>query len=177
MSNISSSSHEIIEHPLIQEEDIEEFYEAFSHYRINDTEDVMKTSNFPKFLRLMGQNNTEAEMIQMLKYINALDKETITFQEVFEIMKKHFQTPHTVEEIQKAFHVFDRNGDGRLSTEEIRFVMTNLGEVFNEDEVREMFFENDTDRDGRITLDDFMNLMCRGDSRTGVKLRSSIRYK
>ena len=37
------------------------------------------------------------------------------------------------------FQVFDQNGDGKISAEELKQVMNNLGEVLTEDEIDQVY--------------------------------------
>ena len=46
--------------------------------------------------------------------------------------------------------MFDKDGNGSISGEELRQVMTNLGERLTDDDVREMIREADIDGDGEI---------------------------
>lgn len=178
MTNSSSnSSLDVYENPLIHEEDIEEFYEAFSNFRIEGESDVIDFYSFPHFLRTIGQCPTEAEILQMLRDINALDANILTFNQVLEMMMKHFKSPHTEEELTKAFNVFDRTGDGILGTKEILFVVNNLGENYTEDDIREMFLEIDKDRDGRIKVDDFIALMGAPEVKSRKSTRNSYKMK
>ncbi|KAK9875170.1 hypothetical protein WA026_005962 [Henosepilachna vigintioctopunctata] len=149
------------EFSLLLEEDIEEIYEAFSHFKTG-TADIIATKHFPKFLRLMGQNATEAEMIQMLREVDALDSETITYDQIMRVMRAHFETPYTEEQLRMAFDVFDRDGGGSLAAPEILYVLHKLGEIHSENEVNEVFMETDTDHDTKITALDFINIMARG---------------
>ena len=45
---------------------------------------------------------------------------------------------------------FDKDGSGKISEDELRTVMQNLGETLTDDELREMIREADTDGDGEI---------------------------
>ena len=56
-------------------------------------------------------------------------------------------------EIKEAFRVFDRDGNGFISAEELRHVMNNLGEKISEDEVDEMMKEADCDGDGQVNFE------------------------
>ncbi len=55
--------------------------------------------------------------------------------------------------------VFDRDGDGLISEEELRLTMNNLGEPLTDSEVRSMIEEADLDGDGRINFQEFARLM------------------
>ena len=55
--------------------------------------------------------------------------------------------------------MFDRDGDGLISEEELRLTMNNLGEPLTEDEVKSMIAEADLDGDGKINFQEFSRLM------------------
>jgi Ca2+-binding EF-hand superfamily protein len=63
------------------------------------------------------------------------------------------------EEIQEAFKVFDKDGNGYISAAELRHVMTSLGEKLTEEEVDEMIREADVDGDGQINYEEFVKMM------------------
>ena len=66
------------------------------------------------------------------------------------MMGKKMCEASTEDELKDAFRVFDRDGNGFISAEELRNVMTNLGEKLTDEEVDEMIFEADMDGDGQI---------------------------
>lgn len=53
-------------------------------------------------------------------------------------------------ELREAFKVFDRDGTGTISKDELRHVMKSLGENLTEDEIDEMLKMADKDGDGTI---------------------------
>ena len=57
------------------------------------------------------------------------------------------------------YRVFDRDGDGLISAEELKLTMNNLGEPLTDREVRSMIEEADLDGDGRINFHEFQRLM------------------
>mmetsp|Transcript_49674 Transcript_49674/g.74993 ORF Transcript_49674/g.74993 Transcript_49674/m.74993 type:complete len:100 (+) Transcript_49674:269-568(+) len=84
----------------------------------------------------------------------------VDFQEFMAMMarKKEDKHKHSEEEILEAFKVFDRDGNGFLSTAEFRHILTNLGEKFTDEEVDEMIREADTDGDGQIGYEEFVRV-------------------
>ena len=63
------------------------------------------------------------------------------------------RTLDTEEEIKKVFRVFDRDGNGYIDAEELKFMVTNMGEKMSDAEVDEMIREADIDGDGRINYE------------------------
>jgi len=67
------------------------------------------------------------------------------------MMARRLKTPQEEEiELQESFRVFDKNGDGYISTSELRQVMLTLGEKVSDDELAEMIREADFNGDGRV---------------------------
>merc|ERR1712061_26544 len=63
------------------------------------------------------------------------------------------------EDAAHAFKVFDRDGDGLITAEELRLTMNNLGEPLTEAELNAMIAEADTDGDGKINFEEFKNFI------------------
>lgn len=53
----------------------------------------------------------------------------------------------------RSFRVFDKNNDGLISSNELRHVMTSLGERLSEEEVDDMIKEADLDGDGQVNYE------------------------
>ena len=75
----------------------------------------------------------------------------IDFDEFVGMMARRMRSPQEEEiELQESFRVFDKNGDGYISTSELRQVMLTLGEKVSDDELAEMIREADFNGDGRV---------------------------
>jgi len=64
----------------------------------------------------------------------------------------------SMEEIREAFQVFDKDGSGSISAQELRQVMNNLGEGLTDVEVDEIIQEADIDGDGEIDYEEFVRM-------------------
>lgn len=54
--------------------------------------------------------------------------------------------------------MFDVNGDGWISREELRTVMTNLGEKLTDQDIDAMIKEADLNGDGRVNYEEFVQM-------------------
>ena len=55
--------------------------------------------------------------------------------------------------------MFDKDGNGFVSSSELKFVMSRLGVNFTDDELNEMVLEADIDGDGQVCFEEFYNMM------------------
>ena len=55
------------------------------------------------------------------------------------------QTEPTEKDVQAAFDLFDKNGDGKISEAEFRAVMTGVGEKLTDEEVRRLALKQEKD--------------------------------
>ncbi|XP_048231076.1 probable calcium-binding protein CML23 [Ricinus communis] len=68
----------------------------------------------------------------------------------------------SMEEIRRIFNKFDKNGDGRISSNEVIQSLGELGTKLSNDDVQCMMQEFDKDGDGYIDLDEFVDFIQRG---------------
>ena len=66
------------------------------------------------------------------------------------MMSTTVKAHHFADETRAAFNVFDKDGSGTISAEELRQVMKSLGENLTDAEIDEMIAEADKDRNGTI---------------------------
>uniref|UniRef100_A0A0D9Y9M8 EF-hand domain-containing protein n=1 Tax=Oryza glumipatula TaxID=40148 RepID=A0A0D9Y9M8_9ORYZ len=64
-------------------------------------------------------------------------------------------------EFREAFSLFDKDGDGSITTKELGTVMRSLGQNPTEAELQDMISEVDADSNGNIEFKEFLGLMAR----------------
>ena len=143
----------------LSDEEIAEFKEAFSLFD-KDGDNTITTKELGTVMRSLGQEPTEGELNDMINEVDANGNGTIDFEEFLEMMARKMKETDTAEEIRQAFRVFDKDGNGFISSAELRHVMTNLGERLTDEEVEEMIREADCDGDGQINYEEFVYMMC-----------------
>ena len=57
------------------------------------------------------------------------------------------------------FKIFDKNGDGFISSDELKKLMITFGEDLSDAKVNELIKEADTNGDGRVTFEEFKAAM------------------
>merc|ERR1712106_663946 len=118
---------------------------------------LLNTEELGKVMRTHGFNPSEEDLKDMIRNVDKNANGAIDFNEFIEMMIK--QGTNADEDAAHAFKVFDRDGDGLITAEELRLTMNNLGEPLTESEVKAMIAEADTDGDGKINFEEFKNLM------------------
>jgi len=66
---------------------------------------------------------------------------------------------NTREEVVEAFRVFDKQGSGTVTANELREALGELGDFMDPNEIEELIYEADFNGDGRIRYEDFVNLL------------------
>ena len=83
----------------------------------------------------------------------------IEYPDFLEIMTTKISERDPVEEIVKAFKLFDEDSTGRISLRNLRRVARELGENLSDDELQAMIDEFDKDGDGEISENEFLAIM------------------
>ncbi|KAI8988086.1 calmodulin [Mycotypha africana] len=142
----------------LTEEQINEFREAFNLFD-KDGDGSITTKELGTVMRSLNLNPTEAELQDMINEVDSDKNGLIDFSEFLSMLARKLKETDSQEEIEEAFKVFDKDGNGYISAAELRHVMTSLGERLSEDEVDEMIREADVDGDGQINYQEFVKMM------------------
>ncbi|XP_021925692.1 neo-calmodulin-like isoform X1 [Zootermopsis nevadensis] len=64
-----------------------------------------------------------------------------------------------MKEFREAFRLFDKDGDGSITQEELGRVMRSLGQFAREEELQQMLHEVDIDGDGNVSFEEFVEIV------------------
>nr|TKW30026.1 hypothetical protein SEVIR_2G007300v2 [Setaria viridis] len=112
-------------------------------------------------LESLGQNNTAFELQSMIAMVDSDGDGAINFEEFSMLMELKPNGVDSDEEMTRAFRMFDMDKDGFISEAELCHIMYNLGSNLSGDEVKEMMRVADTDGDGRLSYEEFKQIMDR----------------
>ncbi|CAG9807577.1 unnamed protein product [Chironomus riparius] len=138
---------------------IQSFKDGFALFD-KDSNGSISTSELGDVMRTLGQNPTEAELQYMINEVDADGSGSIDFDEFLKMMGGIVKSPEDEErEMWDAFQVFDKNGDGFVSIDELKFVLTNLGERLTDQEMNEILKDADVDGDGKLNFEEFIAML------------------
>jgi len=140
------------------EEQIAEFKEAFSLFD-KDGDGTIDADELGTVLRSLGNQPTDEEVEDMIKEADEDGNGTIDFAEFIKMMPTQERDDNAEEEMLEAFRVFDTDGNGSITADELRQIFVNLGEKLTEEEIADMIEEADTDGDGEINYQEFVTMM------------------
>mmetsp|Transcript_33294 Transcript_33294/g.88393 ORF Transcript_33294/g.88393 Transcript_33294/m.88393 type:complete len:149 (+) Transcript_33294:72-518(+) len=141
---------------LIQEQ-LQEFEDTFNLFDA-DGDGKLSLRELGTMLNALGQNPSEESLRRMIQGFDHDDCK-VDFPDWLSLMARRIKHSDTEEELIEAFKVFDRDGDGFISGDELRSSMDNLGEKLLNSEVEEMIKEADNDMDNKINFDEFVQMM------------------
>ena len=138
------------------EEQYAEYKETFNLFDKNG-DGIINAADFERVMESFGIPSTLPELKQMMEELGTSGKDSIDFNEFVTLMSNH--SLDSDKELQEAFKIFDKNGDGRLSAEDLKEVMKMFGEKSTDKEVAEIIKLFDFDGDGQINYSDFVKMM------------------
>ncbi|XP_034395987.1 calcium-binding protein 5b [Cyclopterus lumpus] len=144
-------------------DEIEELREAFIEFD-KDKDGFITCKDLGNLMRTMGYMPTEMELIELSQNINMNLGGRVDFEDFVELMtpKLLAETAGMIglKELKDAFREFDLDGDGAITTEELRLAMTKLlGEQTSKNEINAVVREADKNGDGTVDFEEFVKMM------------------
>ena len=142
----------------LQEERYKLMRQVLDIYDPND-EGTVSSKDISKILKAMGRtlNNDDEK-----NFREAADPENtgvISKDKFLSTVESMFSLPdENINELLEAFKVFDVKDTGKISVKNFKNVLVNIGQQFNDYEVDEILKYIDVDRDGNITIKDFIQV-------------------
>ncbi|XP_061830065.1 calcium-binding protein 5b isoform X2 [Nerophis lumbriciformis] len=144
-------------------EEVEELREAFVEFD-KDKDGFITCKDLGNLMRTMGYMPTEMELIQLSQNINMNLGGRVDFDDFQELMtpKLLAETAGMIglKELKEAFREFDVDGDGCITSDELRHAMFKLlGAQTSKKEIDAVVREADRNGDGTVDFEEFVRMM------------------
>ncbi|XP_060082160.1 calmodulin-A-like [Ylistrum balloti] len=110
--------------------------------------------------RMLKMKPSREEAMAMIKKVDKNRDGCISYRE-FETMMEEYVSLLDFQdrELRQAFCTFDRDGNGYLDKGELKQVLKGMGEKMSDQEAEEVFRLVDVNRDGKISIDEFVRAL------------------
>ncbi|KAK4238776.1 hypothetical protein C8A03DRAFT_33172 [Achaetomium macrosporum] len=152
-SNVSPSSGS-----SSKADQIEQYKQVFEIFDKDGTGDIT-AAELGNVMKELGLNPSDEELQDLINEVDTNKDGVISFDEFLALMSQTVKEVDTEQELLNAFKVFDKDGSGTISSDELRHVLKKLGENLTDDEVEEMIKLADRNGDGHIDYHEFANIM------------------
>ncbi|KAK0526273.1 Calcium-binding component of the spindle pole body (SPB) half-bridge [Tilletia horrida] len=142
----------------ITEEQRQEIKEAFELFD-TDKDGAIGYHELKVAMRALGFDLKKAEVLKILKDNDRSGQGFIEWEDFNRIMTERIAARDPVDEIRRAFALFDDDGTGKISLRNLKRVAKELGENLDDDELQAMIDEFDLDQDGEISEQEFIQIM------------------
>ena len=138
-----------------QRKDFQDIFDQFD----KDKDGKISAKELENAMVSMGQNPTNEEITEMMEEADLNKDGKIDFEEFLSLMTRNSPETQTEDEVINAFRVFDKEGNGLISSAELKHIMMTIGDKMTEEEADEMVNEADIDEDGMINYEEFVRMM------------------
>lgn len=142
----------------VTEEESREISEAFDLFDADKT-GTIDYHELKVAIRALGFPVKKADVRAIVREVDMSESGKIDKKQFVQILTKKYNERDPVEEIKKAFKLFDTDGSGKISFKNMRAITQELGEDIQEDELRAMIDEFDQNDDGYIDESEFIAIM------------------
>lgn len=103
----------------------------------------------------------DIDLAQMIEKIDVNKDGCVDLDEFGDLYQSIMDEKDEEEDMREAFNVFDRNGDGYISVDELRSVLASLGlkQGRTFEDCKKMIMKVDVDGDGRVNFSEFREMM------------------
>ncbi|XP_022171079.1 myosin-2 essential light chain-like isoform X1 [Myzus persicae] len=139
---------------------MDEMQEAFQLFDIRG-DNKIHISQIGNALRALGQNPTESDVNKFTQQHKADERITFeVFLPIYQAISKN-RSSNTAEDFNEGLRHFDKDGNGYISSAELRHLLTSLGEKLTDDEV-EQLLAGQEDSQGNVPYEEFINMVMSG---------------
>ena len=118
----------------IRSSEIKEIFMLFD----KNSDGFVHTSELGTVVRAINLNPTESEISDMMKKVDPNNSGQFNLQQLETLVRERGRDSDTLKDVVDALKVFDSDNDGKISVEDFKYVMSNMGERMSESEINEI---------------------------------------
>ena len=143
----------------LTEDEVLEIKEAFDLFDTDKSGEI-DVAELKQALLNLGIDTKNQTLQNMLADIDKNGDATIDFDEFIDMMTAKMSDKDTREDLQKVFELFigDEETD-KIEIKHLKRVCKELNENMSDEELNEMIIRADTDRDGKVSFEEFYAIM------------------
>ena len=142
----------------ISEEKVNEYIEAFNIFD-TDSSGQITFEELSKVMSNLGQESADEKAEKILKGADNNNNQTIELGEFIQMMETSSKSEDKNSEMERAFKVFDKNGDGKINHMELKEAMKAMGQELTDEQIELMIDSADLDKDREINFEEFKQMM------------------
>ncbi|KAG5142936.1 hypothetical protein JHK82_018631 [Glycine max] len=154
---------------FLSNEEVEDIKDMFKKMD-NDNDGIVSIEELKAGFRNFGSLLADSEVQLLIEAVDSNGKGTLDYGE-FVAVSLHLRRMANDDHLHKAFSYFDKDGNGYIEPDELRNALMEDGADDCTDVANDIFLEVDTDKDGRISYDEFVAMM-----KTGTDWRKASRH-
>ncbi|VDP68117.1 unnamed protein product [Echinostoma caproni] len=123
------------------------------HFFDTNGDGMITTEELATTMQYLGMQASNSDLLSMIKQADEDGNGSIDFKEFVRMMTEYYsQLIKTTDIYQRVFAEFDNNGDGYIDPDELKRIMSSMGESLTESDLDEMIKEADQDGDGKVSF-------------------------
>eukprot|EP00299_Pterocystis_sp_00344_P016708 c8379_g1_i1.p1 GENE.c8379_g1_i1~~c8379_g1_i1.p1 ORF type:complete len:607 (+),score=189.99 c8379_g1_i1:48-1868(+) len=154
----SASGIAKIEDLQLSEQQLSDFKSAFELFD-KDGDGAITLSELQTVMGKLNLHPTIPQLRAMILEADVDGSGKIEFTDFVQLMSNQYTPNNPDDEIYAAFKVFDRDGNGVITKEELREVMESLGEDLSKEDLDALMREADTDGNGQMDYQEFRSFI------------------
>ncbi|EMD42351.1 Ca2+-binding EF-hand superfamily protein [Gelatoporia subvermispora B] len=144
--------------PELSDEQKQEIKEAFELFD-TDKDGSIDYHELKVAMRALGFDLKKAEVLKLLRDHDKTGHGLMGYDDFQKIMTERILARDPMDEIRRAFQLFDDDNTGKISLRNLRRVAKEIGDRLEDDELQAMIDEFDLDQDGEINEQEFFAIM------------------
>ena len=135
-----------------------EIKEAFNVFD-KDCDGFITTDELATVMRTLGHNPTKEELDELIKQYDKDEIGTSDLNEFMDLMNNKLKEQKDGQELLETFQIFDKDADGTISADDLKYVIKAVGEELEDYLIEELIEQGDRDHDGKINYHEFVRIM------------------